>query len=348
MFIQTEDGSVVDEAGKLVYFSAERFIRDIVEGDCCFICGRSPSETPFNREHVLPDWILSKYQLYSDQIVLPNGKTFRYDQYTLACCKDCNSLMSVKFETPISALLHQGYRAGIEHLKEEGPFLLSVWLTLIFLKTHLKDKTLRWHLDSRKGEEKIAERYAWEELHHLHCVARSFYTGAELDGKVLGTLFVLPAKLGTWRGDFDFRDDYGSQTILLRMGEVALLAVLNDAGGAISLFGSVLQRVTGTLGPTQLREVAANLSFTNINLSQRPQFLSELKPRDDRYVITADVPAIASLRETTQSDFGEVMYAWVRDIVDEMAIDNRDQVKGYIKEGRYSFLFDPAGNFIKG
>ncbi len=49
MFIQTEDGSVVDKAGKLIYFSAERFIRDIVEGDCCFICGRSPSETAFNR-----------------------------------------------------------------------------------------------------------------------------------------------------------------------------------------------------------------------------------------------------------------------------------------------------------
>jgi hypothetical protein len=41
MFIQTSDGSIEDIDGKIIYFSLNRFIRDICQGNCCFICGTS-------------------------------------------------------------------------------------------------------------------------------------------------------------------------------------------------------------------------------------------------------------------------------------------------------------------
>jgi hypothetical protein len=31
---QTKDGSIINDNGKVLYFSVERFIRDICEGDC--------------------------------------------------------------------------------------------------------------------------------------------------------------------------------------------------------------------------------------------------------------------------------------------------------------------------
>jgi hypothetical protein len=42
--------------GNVIYFSLERFVRDIGLGDCCFICGASPSDVPFNNEHVIAEW----------------------------------------------------------------------------------------------------------------------------------------------------------------------------------------------------------------------------------------------------------------------------------------------------
>lgn len=49
---KTSDGSVVDVDGKVIYFSVDRFIKDICEGDCCFICGAAPETTDFNNEHI--------------------------------------------------------------------------------------------------------------------------------------------------------------------------------------------------------------------------------------------------------------------------------------------------------
>ena len=69
-----------DDAGKVLYLDANRFVRDIVAGDCCFICGISPEEAEFNREHVLPNWILNKYDLHDITIDLPNDAKLKVRQ----------------------------------------------------------------------------------------------------------------------------------------------------------------------------------------------------------------------------------------------------------------------------
>ena len=173
-FIKTEDGSVLDESGRVLYFSVERFIRDICEGDCCFICGVSPSQAEFNDEHVHPKWVLKKFDLFDKRIGLPNDSDFRYGSYTIPCCKSCNSQMGLTFETPISQLVEQKFNAVSKYMVDKGPWLLFMWLNLIFIKAHLKDKSLRLHKDRRKPDDRISDYYTWEDLHHIHYVSRSF------------------------------------------------------------------------------------------------------------------------------------------------------------------------------
>lgn len=155
--LDTQDNTVIDPgSGKILYFGVPRFIRDIGEGDCCFVCGASPSSTVFNDEHILPDWILRRYNLHSLRITLPNRQYLTYGGYKIPCCEACNASMSNEFEVPMSVIFAQGYHALVKHIERDGPLKLFQWLNLIFLKTHLKDKFLRFHLDSRQGQEKIA------------------------------------------------------------------------------------------------------------------------------------------------------------------------------------------------
>ena len=79
-FVLTNEGSVRDAEGRIVFFVADHFLRDIVEGDCCLICGATVEEKTFNDEHVIPDWMLRRYQLHNKTITIPGGSQFRYDQ----------------------------------------------------------------------------------------------------------------------------------------------------------------------------------------------------------------------------------------------------------------------------
>jgi hypothetical protein len=339
------DGSVVNENGDIVFFTIERFVRDICDGNKCFICGADPAITAFNDEHVIPDWIQRKYNLHSRTITLPNNATLKYGQYKIPCCEGCNTRMSVTFETPISRILEGGYGNVVRHLQTDGPWLLFRWLALIFLKTHLKDKFLRFHLDKRKGSEPISELYAWEELHHIHCVARSFFSDAVMDDGVLGSFYVLPAQLSDAYESFDYRDLYDARTVLLCLGDTCLIAVLNDSGIARHAFQSYFDKITGALSPIQLREVMSHLAHINNLVKVRPRFGSRVM-FNDRYYIHADVPATIELAEGGQELFGETLFACTADILGQFQNSDIEVIRRDVRAGKRTFLFDSDGKFL--
>jgi hypothetical protein len=151
MWNATPDGSIIDETGKVLFFSTNRFIDDICLGDCCFICGAKPGQKPFNNEHILPEWLLRRYNLFAGTITLPNGNKVRYDRYTVPCCAECNSLMGTEIETPISNAVNAGSEVFADFIVKNC-LLIFTWMGLIFLKTHLKDRKFRVHLDQRMGD----------------------------------------------------------------------------------------------------------------------------------------------------------------------------------------------------
>ena len=189
----SEDGSVESHDGRIALFSLERFLAEIRDGDGCFICGARANTKHFNNEHVIPDWVLRDRGLHSSKLVLPNQAAFMYGRYVVPCCKDCNESMATEFEEPIREAFAKGYEGVANFMRGGGAALLWRWLALIFLKLHLKHRELRWHLHQQLGETRISEAYDWTQLHYIHCVVRSFYTGARIDPRVYGSLFVWSA-----------------------------------------------------------------------------------------------------------------------------------------------------------
>jgi hypothetical protein len=121
MFHVTPDQSVLDRDGRVIFFSVERFISEIANGDCCFICGAQRGSVPFNDEHVVPNWILRRFELHVRRVEIPNHTDFRYAGLTVPCCITCNAEMGVVFENPMSALFAGGFDAVSRNLKEHGP-----------------------------------------------------------------------------------------------------------------------------------------------------------------------------------------------------------------------------------
>jgi hypothetical protein len=346
--IKTDDGSVIDESGRVLYFSVERFIKDICEGDCCFICGVSPSQAVFNDEHILPQWILRKFDLFGKRIGLPNDSDFRYGSYTIPCCEACNSQMARTFETPLSRLFDLDFNAVNKYLVENGPWLLFYWLNLIFIKTHLKDKSLRLHRDRRKPDDRISDYYTWEDLHHIHCVSRSFYSRAGIAPDVIGSIFVLPAKPNSVFGEFDYSDNYAAKTMLLRLGEIAFVCVLTDSCAVLNVLADLYKRIDGLLSSLQLREFMCHAAFVNLNLEHPPRFTSWFQAGNGRYLIKAEHPPKVQLGEMRRCQFGELLESVCGEIIDVVEPVRKDEIRQWMREGRWVFLFNADEKFDRG
>src|SRR3989344_480025 len=146
---------VRDIRGKIVYFSPVKFREQIIEKKNCFICGASRREVEFNDEHIFPKWMLDDFGMHRAKIDLPNKEEHQYGTYKVPCCVACNSRMGNEIEKTVSALLKGGYKSVYKFMTDGDPWLLYSWLARIFLKTHLKDSTLRKHLDFRQGSGNI-------------------------------------------------------------------------------------------------------------------------------------------------------------------------------------------------
>jgi hypothetical protein len=348
MWSQADDGSVVDDKGRVIFFSTQRFIDDICLGSCCFICGAAPSSVPFNDEHVIPEWLLRRFGLFSKSITLPNGQRVHYDKYKVPCCEACNSLMGREIESPISEIVRRGPNAVATHILLEGPLKFFVWLGLIFLKTHLKDRSHRHHLDARKGKQIISDQYEWDRLHHIHTVVRCFYTGAAIEPAVLGSFVAFKTQKPPPGLEFDFADLLQPQTMLLRLGEIGLVAVFDDSQAAQIKFNSRAQKITAPLSLLQLREVMTELAWLNLHLKERPTFQTLHDVDNERSLIVAHRPSQIELEELDFSMRGELMHYIFKEHLYQFKSNRPD--KGSLEEqiltGQFSILFD-EGRFIK-
>lgn len=233
-----ENYYVVDNTtGKIAFYSIESFVENIVKTDNCFICGAKESEKPFNDEHIISNWILKQFNLHNTKITLPNGEGINYGEYKINCCVDCNTLMGDELETPMSDLLCNRITMD-EFFSKYTEDIIYKWMNLIFIKMHLRDKNFWYELDERKPDrKKIGEQYEYRLLHHIHCLARTVYTGVEVDRRVWGSLFIGRAKTDkNEKKPFDIWDHYATKTIGIRVYDHVLISTLNDSRACLDRF----------------------------------------------------------------------------------------------------------------
>jgi hypothetical protein len=292
--------------------------------------------------------LLRRYDLFSRTITLPNDRTFRYDRYTVPCCVDCNKLMGKVIEEPISQVIQAGSDAVINYIQSDGGGLkIFIWMGLIFLKVHLKDRAFRVDPDLWKESEQIGDRYDWDNLHHLHSLVRSFYTGCRVEREALGSCLVVPVRTQVSQEKFDFGDLSYGQTMLLRLDDTALLTVFNDSGAVNGWFWQKLEKITGPLSDLQLREVLVEFAYLNLHLKERPIFQTECNDLTETCRIVGHRGSL-DLGPMDRRIRGKLLEHVFRDILPHTR--NRhatnEEVLEAVKAGNFSFLFDENGQFI--
>lgn len=342
------DGSVTNRQGRLQFCSWKRFVADICEGDHCFICDRTEAQVAFNREHILPNWLLRKFDLHGKTMTLPNRTRHPYGSYTLACCIDCNGELGRIFETPISEAFDKDFAGLLAFIERDGLDRLFQWLALIFLKLHLKDRRLRKHRNLSESDAPISETYEWPTFHHLHCLARAHHTGAAIGDHVLGSVILVQLEPDPDEEAFDLASVTDAFTLFLRAGDIALFAVFNDGQACAGAIDPILDRIKGMLNPIQARELAAELAAANLHLENRPSYRTLMSDADgsDLRIVSEVDPAGPHFVDKDSDIVGFVKHFLLQHAVGNAAGRTAQESTELLRENKLSFLFDDTGAFI--
>ena len=348
LITQESDGTWRDTSGKVLIFSIERFVKDICLGQHCFICGVAPEQAHFNKEHIIPQWILDFTNQRGGKIRLPNQTLFQnnYGGYSIPCCVQCNTELSDAFEKTLAPLFKAGYEALRAYLMANGSEVIFRWLALMYLKTHLRDARLALERNRRKGIDlMIGDIYEWKELHHVHCIARSHFTGINFDHRTIGSMLILPAADSSNAGEsrFDYAAHFFGRTIMIRVGEIACYAVLNDASLVQAHFPRAWRLLEGVapLDPWQIRELHCEFTWRNWCLKTRPEFSTVLVPKPHFETVMPSQPcefmAAPQTPPNNEMTYGKLLHNAYTDFLEAMPPDESAEAGERILSGATCF-----------
>ena len=346
--------SVYGRSGKLLKFSFEHFITDVVKGKACFMCGALPGTKVFNDEHVIPDWLLRKFDSHSKKVKLPNSAPVLYGAFKIPCCQECNTLLGKRIEEPVAKIFNSSasYDTMLNHVKDEGFNLLFVWLSLIFLKHHLYDSKVRYHLDRRRRSDiTIGDRYPWPLAEHALCVARSPYTNTVLTNGTIGSCFIYPVRQSK-RLQFDHMDFFYSQAIMMQIYDVFMICVIDDAGYCNTVLKEEHERMKPPLFNIQCREIFAKYAYTSQRIKLRPKLHSDFLVTGQP-LRTAEVPDAFELSDWIGEDYGKLLCEATKDKhipgdpTQDLSLGQQisEFVEARKRRGDWSYVFDDNGAF---
>lgn len=230
-------------------------------GNQCFLCGRFLFEN-FTVEHIIPRWILRRFDLFDQRMNLLNGTSIPYRNLTIPCCDECNTVYLSRIESVMEAAV----REGPDSVKKVNPMTLYVWMGKIFYGMILKDLNLLLdRKDPSAGYLQDTENIKGYSA--LHGFLQSARAEIRFEGFFPGSIFVFEINIEDDFPSFDFADNPIGMTIFLRLGNIGLIACLKDDGKILLELEKLYRSTQGKkIQPIQFDEFSAIIFYRAVSM----------------------------------------------------------------------------------
>jgi hypothetical protein len=236
----------------------------------CFLCGRRLTRNIRSDEHIFPKWLQSRFSLWNEQLTLLNGTQIPYKSLTIPCCRTCNGKHLSLIESAVKTATLKGYNA----VSMLDPLTIFLWLGKMFYGILYKELLLvKDRKSGRKATIVSKNQMSAFALHHL------FLQAARVDFNfrpaVPASVFVFKLEAPSKKEfQWDFQDSLELMTVACRIGDVGLLAALQDGGAqrdSKDVFWSRYQK--HKLQPLHFTELTAAFFYSASLLNRVPKFL---------------------------------------------------------------------------
>lgn len=247
----------------------------------CSLCGRAFSRFPSDEEHIFPQWMQRKHDLWNRRLHIPNFIGKRYSTVKIRVCRRCNGSTFGDLEKRFAPVFDQP--DVFEAVSSLGDDEIAVWLGKIFWLLIRKSHSV---VDFRTRDEPEPDRIIPNAIlpgtFFLGMIERAYATRKGMVSCYMGDppfpefCYGEPYSLYRYRIDtrdgrfeaFDFRDNPAALGVAFRSGNF----------GAICIFDGGIHRrfrrphydfLAGeALHPLQFAEVAARMIYDQTVLDE--------------------------------------------------------------------------------
>ena len=259
---------MVQKAAKGILFHAVE--RRRFGTSTCFLCGRRLGSRNRADEHIIPKWVQERFALWDQKLSLLNDTTIPYRKLQIPCCRRCNNDHLQPIESKISSAVDQGPQAvgALDHLT------LFLWLGKIFYGLLYKEFFLQRKRKSKRRR-RIVPRSSLQEFSMHHLLLQAARVPFQFHPALPASIFVFRVQAPKNRQfQWNLRDSYTLMTMSVTLGNVGILAALQDGGAQRDLESDFLQRYQQhPLHPLQFAELTAAFFYKTSLLNRVPKFI---------------------------------------------------------------------------
>lgn len=237
--------------------------------DMCFLCGEDVSFKN-TLEHVFPKWLQKEFDLWNKQIILLNGTTIPYKSLTIPCCEKCNNEHLSKIEKEIFT----AYKLGYKTFKNINRHFLFLWISKIYYGILFKELLLPLNR-ANKLEGTIVIKEDLEKYSMAHLLLQGARVSMEFQERNPWSIFIFNSQVSENKHlNFDYRDAQSALTFGIRIGEISIIAVLQDNSAQAEIFDETIRKIQKLkLHPIQFQELFAKISYKQLTLNRTPKYL---------------------------------------------------------------------------
>jgi hypothetical protein len=245
----------------------------------CFLCGQVLDDAK-SREHVFPKWLLSRFNLWDQTILLLNRTRIPYRYLTIPCCSTCNNEHLSQMEQAVES----AFTKGPEHFRQLDKLLLYQWTGKIFYGLFYRELSL--DLDRASPElGSITTPELMEDYRTLHGFLQSRRTPIKFDNFFPGSIFVLGVETIPNVGNFDYSDNFIGMTFCIRMGNIGVITCLKDDELILEELTELYQKLQGVkLHPMQFDELCAVIFYKAYSMARSGKYVS-ITPSGEQSIV---------------------------------------------------------------
>jgi hypothetical protein len=245
--------------------------------DTCFVCAKVLTNKNRTKEDVIPLWIQRRFDLMNQYCNLLNNTDIQYKNLKIPCCNECNNEHLSRLEKIVQEAVTKGFEATLS--LPEG--YIYQWLTKIYVGLLYRELFLQVDR-SQRNNRSITTPESLNNVKILWLWLQLSFSSKKAALRAPGSVFTFQCYAPDRKEEqFDMLDDFFSDCIAMRVGEVGLVVDLLDNHLHWDSMWPYLKKYQAIkLHPLQFRELAVKIFCKARLLDLEIEIIAENKDDD--------------------------------------------------------------------